>query len=118
MSASKKHQLLLFLFFLVSLVLLVSLTSPTSGPVIIVSFISLVFLVSYQAMVLVFAYFEHIRIGSVIITKTGRRYTCLAIAIGVTYVLGLSTVGQLQPIDILLVALLEAGVIFYVIRRL
>lgn len=118
MLRKNRFKLTFLSILLISLVGLLGFTNPMSGPTVIVVFIILAFLIIYLASILILDLFQHLKIGDFVVTKAGKRYVGLVISIGLTYLLGLSTVGQLRLIDLLLVAIFEIGVIFYIVRRL
>lgn len=106
-----------FSLCILALVSLGALTNPQQGgPFVILLMQLLLFLVTvlgvYGATLMANRY-----IG-IRIARSRAMICAIATGVGVVLLVGLQTLNQLNLVDILLVILLEAGVMFYVFRRL
>lgn len=106
--------------FLVSLAFLLAIMMlyhpATGGPIVVLFFLFAVFLcfltgVSGTLQFLLFFFRKPP------LSKVRLLYTSVAIAAGVVFLIGLQTLRQLQMIDIILVAIFEAILNFYLLRR-
>lgn len=104
---------------LAATLLLIGLTNPFSGgPMVVVIFLIslfiLVFSVTLKLLQLTLS-FEKVKYT---LSSAGRYYSALVISIGFVFLVGLSTIGQLQFTDALLVLVFEVLANFYIFRRL
>lgn len=113
-----KSKLALVFFLIISLLLLfiVLTQDPTrGGPVLILTFLGMLFIWLATSLWLILGLLARSIKKE---TSTVRRlYTSLALATGLIFLVGLQTLGQLQLADIILVAVFELLLNFYLLRR-
>lgn len=101
----------------VLLLLVVMTQNPGSGgPLVILLFLSLVFLLLFLMVTLLIRLLNRLVSGTAF-SPTRTLYTSIAVATGLVYMIGLRTLGQLQVIDVVLVVVFELVLNFYLLRR-
>lgn len=104
---------------LVATLLLIGLTNPFSGgPMVVVFFLCSLFILVFTGTLKTLDHILTFKKVRYTLSSAGRYYSALVIAIGVVFLIGLSTIGQLQPTDALLVIVFEVLANFYIFRRL
>lgn len=111
-----RHHLGIFFVLITSLVGLMVSRRPEDGPLFVILVLALIFFtamtVSSLALRVFSSYFKAAALSGVRIL-----YTSLVIAVGLIYLIGLRTIGQLQVIDVALVVVFELLLNFYLLRR-
>lgn len=104
---------------LLSLILLAGVAaqySPDSGPAAIIAFLAFIFIL-FTSIAAVVAQVTLRLLGQPNFTVTRLFYTAILLASGGVFLVGLQTLRQLQVIDIVLVAVFEIVLLFYILRR-
>lgn len=100
-----------------SLLTVVLTRQPGSGgPITILLFLSLLFLVSFCLMLYILRFIYRL-IGKTTLSTPRLFYSAVLFSTGLIFLIGLQTLRQLQIIDIVLITLFEMILGFYLLRR-
>lgn len=113
------HHLLFIIVGIVALLLLSVSTNPfEAGPIIVLAFLSLVFLVVFSLTRYSVGALSNSEKLGLQFSSPAIYYSSILISTGAVFLIGTKTIGQLQLVDLLLVACFELLANFYVLRRL
>lgn len=101
---------LLLIFFI-----LITQSPGSGGPLIVLVLLSLLFVFLFIALVLGLNVLKRLRPGSFSAPRI--LYASVSIAAGAVFLIGLQTLSQLQPVDVMLVIAFELLLNFYLLRR-
>jgi len=118
MSAHKVESLILFVGALAALMIVLFFNPYSGGPVVVVTFLAAIFALLFSATAKGIRKILSIERIHYTLSTAGLYYASLVVAIGSIFLLGLSTIGQLQMTDVLLVLVFEILANFYILRRL
>ena len=108
-----------FVVLFLSLLITVILTNPyNAGPALVLFFLILVFTFSFVLTLILQNFAVNFKVLSISDSSVARYYSGLVVATGVTYLVAIQTVGQLQSVDLVLVIIFELMANFYIHRRL
>lgn len=91
-------------------------STPQRGPVVIIAFLALLFVI-FCCLASLLIQLTLRLLGKLNISSIKLFYSAVILAIGGVFLVGLQTLRQLQSIDVVLVVLLEIFLLFYVLRR-
>lgn len=113
----QKVSLIGFFVAFIVLVLFVTQTSPGGGgPITILFFLTAIFILSFSGAALLITEVS-IRLLKKEHQSIHLFYSSILIATGIVFLVGLQTLGQLQPVDVILVVIFEVLLNFYILRR-